>query len=1416
MDKKKKTLLKSAVFGLTAIATSLTIGLSAGCANGNGGSSSGKEDDKTTTKIDEQTIKNGNFEYYSDNKGLYPISNPDNWTRGSTGNSSASMSGVINTRKDRWDYITDISFSKTLEDNDDLESTDENKKDYNGALADDLPYKNTHTALDENADSAEVGDPKAYIDNPLTHKYSYNADGEIIDDDGNVVTTYSDEDGNVFFDSEFKEPVDTSVLMLHNYRRDDYYGAETFYTSSTTISLEANTAAEISLWVKTSDMYFGGSSKKEERENARIEFDRGAYIKVNTKVGGNDLDAFVIKNINTEQLNPAVTKTVDGEEVIDYANWENNGWVQYTVYVAASTFATTTVNLVLGLGEHEAGTVEGYAFFDDVTITKYVNTAAMEKATGYGDKIHEPDGDDQRDANVSYPLAPKAQNEFRVDVQKVQTNEPDFSGIKPEVYNYNFEDRHFLIDFANSAFKSSNTIALNTENVTAGLTVEDTNTGKFVCAEKTEDNTYKTNGLGGISDPNDKLYLPGGLRNNAINIKSDILATTTVGSEDGWAFNAIDTEYSDILTDGLKTATSLPGAGSTADALVMLSAYGAAYEAHITDDSFSLADGEYKLVSFWIKTSDMSGKTAATVTVKGLEGDDKDIKSSFTVDTTTLSKVTIGEGEEKDEDAYKGWARCFIRVSNTSKVKDTDKKFEIVVNFGNTSLSGTTKSSYKAGWLALTNLSVMELDEDVYGYTSGSSQTATIAFTETAEKNSHKFDTELGEKNEIKTDLAIPSSYTGVNGGSKFVAPEDNAVKLDSYHDANKNDFAGLLSSENFGNYEDRTWYKILSDIEEKNLASHNNNLWNAAFGYRTVQPLLIVNSERTFTDTETKTDESKIFNYGYIGKSQSVSANSYKAVSVRVKASSGAIASVYLVEDKSGGAPLTYVTPEYNFWYDADGNILKGEPDKDAKPAQQKENIAYKLRKDGLYENGDGKLYANFYNLTKQYDISFEHRDFYKKVGDNYVRVNYEDLVMGETYYADDQGVDYAPHYLVAGGKENNKVYLYSGEGTGSNATYYYVENGKANKSKLVYGVDTTGATAKMRYDNGVNSSTPYQFTIDTVANPDYANKWITVTFYVHSGSEAKNYKLELWSGKREEISSYAGTNSSYVVFDYSDLSASLDQTAYDGLVQQYTDNIVAEYKNAIFAGDPDAELDNNDANIAELEKKAGEKIGLYDYEAAYYTFSLYDSEAFIPFNGEINTEDTGYDFNYTESKESLAYLKVVDDNLPHGSSDAAETYNMSAFIDYSIIDKDVKIIGEPTASGSDSNDNDGNTNSGDRANVWLLASSIILVAAMIIAIAALFIKDFFKKHKGKKSSSKNSYNFNKNKRYVKKYVKANGEAPVIEEGEFDESLLSDEVKNETPAEKVDEPAPAVEETPAEEATPTEEEKPADDGKEE
>ncbi|MCM1546094.1 MAG: hypothetical protein NC033_03555 [Clostridiales bacterium] len=1398
MNNKKRTFLKSAVIGVTAIATSLTIGFSAACSTGSGSSSSDTDDDKTTTKIDEQTIKNGNFEFYSDNKGIYPISNPDSWSRGSNGNSSSSISGVIDTGKEHWDYITDPDLPQTLEDNDDLESGDENKKDYNGALADDLPYKNPHEATDS---SSEDENAKDYIENPFTHKYRYDADGKILDENGDEVTTYEDDDGNLYLDEEHKTPLETSVLMIHNYRRNDYHGAETYFSSSTTVTLEANTAAEISMWVKTTELYFSGA----DTTRKPVTFDRGAYIKVNTQVGGNSLDAFEIKNINTEQLieTPYLsTENEDDEKVIDYANWENNGWVKYTVYVAASSFSATSVSITLGLGEDEANTVEGYAFFDDVSIKKYKSVDDMKDSDAYKGATFKEEDDENNGvfANVSYPLSPDAKSEFRVDKESYKTNDTTGGGIiTDKVYENNFADRVFFIDFASYNTEKNKPVPIGSENVTAGLTVDDTNTGKYVCTEyNSASNAYKTN----LDVPEYAgLYIPSALRTKPLQIGDDIIATTTVGSAADWEFSAIETKYALTLTNALKSAPDLPGAGENPAALVMLSASGAAYEAHITDDSFVLNDDGYMLISFWIKTSAMDGKTAATVTVKGTEGDDKDITSSFTVDSTTLSKVTIGEGEDKIEDAYNGWARCFVRVSNTSKDKENAKPFEIVVNFGNTSIRDTNKSAYNYGWVALTNISVMELDEDVYGYTSNSSQSATIEFTEETEKTTHLFDTEQGEKNEIKDDLATPSSYTGVNGASKSINP-DSVIELDGYHDSNKNDYAGLLSKDNFENYSDCMWYNVLQTIEQDNLAEHDNNLWNAVFGERTVQPLLIVNTLRKKADNSAFGD--KRYNYGYIGNSASVSSDGYTAVSVRVKASDGAVANVYLVENKTGGEVLSYKTPKYNFWYDADGNILKHEPAENETLAEQKENIAYTLRKDGLYENGDGKLYANFYNLTRHYDRSFEHEKFFDESGTQlvYSEKNIKDDTI---YYGDAAKTKYAPHYLIAGGKENNKVYLYN-SGIGDEATYYYVEDGVANKNKLVSGIEYGGETGvELRYDNTENDgviSTPYQFTIDTVEHPEYADKWITVTFYIHAGAESKDYKLELWSGSRDKESDYETgdyAKDSYVIFDYSDLSSSLSQTTFDGLVNGYVSDIKAKYNEKIF--ELGKELPDNDANINELKEIAEGEVDIYGYEADYYTFSLFDSAAFIPFNGEINTDDTGYSFDYTESVESLAFLKVVDNCLPYGSEDEPEAYTMSAFIDYSVIDKDVDIIGEPTAPGAGDSDSE-TTASGDSVNVWLLASSIVLVVAIFVAIAAIFIRDFVKKHKGKKTSGKNSYNFNKNKRYVKKYVKANGEAPVVEDGEIDESLLSDKPEekptaNDGAADAV-ETVEAVEETPA------------------
>ncbi len=1320
--KKRRTKFRTAALGFAAIATSLLIGMTSACASNK--DEDDKEEETTKTEIDEQEIQNGNFEFYDDNDGIYPISTPDNWSGGTKGNSSDSKSGIIDTAKDRWDYITAADFGKKLEDNEDLDSDDENKLDYNGVTKDDLLYRDPHKALTTNPSDTDL----TMINNPLTHKYAYDAEGNMTNQ------TYKDKDGNLFLDEALTDPVETSVLMLHNFRKNYYTGTESYFKSATTLTLEANTACEISLWVKTSNLTFDGT----DASRTPVVSERGAYIQVDTEVGGNALDKFLIKNIDTETLNNKSD------------SYENNGWIQYTVFVEASSFADTTVTLTLGLGEDDIYTVEGYAFFDDVQFKKYSNVNELKKATA--------NFDDLTKDTMYCPLAAETTSEFRVDSESVKTNDEsgDITTVSKPHYSAN---RHFFIDFAKTTAEGTSVALKNNANLKAGYTVEETTTGKYVCSQNTIGKLDLTQLDGNIDAAH---FIPNGIKNK-INVTSDIItAFDGINSED-WTCG-LGTEYDAVINNALKSASALPGA--TGQAMLMLSARGAAYEAQLTDDSFSLENGQNALITFWLKTSDMSGKTAATVTA--VAENDKTNSSQFTLDTTTVAAVEI-DGKE----VYDGWVRCFVRVSNTSE-EEGAKSFKIKINLGTTSIKGSSVSDYNSGWLAVANMSVMrDLDEDVFGYSSGVSNCATLEFKEKAVNNSYVFDSELGDKNVIETALAAPSSYTGVNGASTYVSPSYKPVTEDD--ESNNNEYAGLMNKENFANYADCGFYGALKTITGQ---TDSAKLWQAVAGEYTVQPLIIVNN----------VNEGKYNNYGYIAKSAvSVAENGYTAISVKVKASTGAVANIYLVEanDKTNSV-ASYSIPEYSFWYDDDGNILKGEPDEDAPRAEKKANIAYTLRSDGLYEK-DGVLYANFYNLSKFYDRKYEHvNDFWldgKKVA-------FEDLKTGVDYFNSDASA-YAPHYLVASQKGNNKVYEYK-EGLGKDAVYYYMEKGVANTSKLVHAIDTE--YAKPRYT--ASDAVPYQFTIDTNKNPEYADKWLTVTFNVHAGSEAKNFKLELWSGDRANKTTDA-TAASYVLFDYS--GASLDATSYSSNLSAYTDQITADYRDILDRNG--ISLEDNDGSIDDLEALAGadKRSALFRYIASYYAFSLYDSSAFIPFNAETADDPkAGYSYSYSDYQKSLAFLKVEDD----------ENAMLSAFIDYSVIDKDIEIIGAPTVETDD--DHTHTDTEGSSSNVWLLAASIALVVAIFITIVALLIKDFLKKHKKKKTSGKNSYNFNKNKRYVKKYVKANGEAPETQEADVDESLLSDKPEKDENADgDTDEAENTAEELPEEK---NEEAKPKED----
>jgi len=1291
MKKKRLSKFKSAAIGFTAIAMSLCIGLTAACSSNSNSSTDDDDDDNAKTKQDLQDIKNGNFEFYDDNDGLYPISSPNNWSSGTDGNSSASMSGIIKTDKAGWDYLTDPDLPQTLEDNDDLDDDDDNKKDYGGALTDDMLYKNSHDDEDD----------REYISNPYTHAYSYNENGDVLDKDGNKVTTYSDDDGKLYLDEELKTPLETSVLMIHNYRKNYFTGTETYYASSTTISLEANTACKISVWVKTSDLYVDDSSG----ERSAVTCDRGAYIKVDSNVGGNSVDSFMIKNINTEQLNKGKLQV------------ENNGWIQYTVYVEASSFATTTVTLTLGLGENgENGvyTVEGYAFFDDITFEKYLNLDELkEKNTTFDEDIRTADTSTSA-RNTAFPLEPDAETTFRVDTFTGTTNSKDNpASSQVQTNTYNSADTSFFIDFASSTTATG--VELKSGNVSGGLTVEKTTTGKYISSKNSTSSLLKN--VTALENGAANAYLSSNLKyNNGFDISEDFIATVSI-LDGSWTF-PVTTELGTLLTSKLKSAVNLPGAGDSTTALVMASMWGAPYEAVISDDSFVISDDGYALISFWVKTSDFDGNTAMTVTA--VDANDDANSANFTVDSTTMSTTDIGD----NEDVYDGWVQCFVKVSNTS-AETTDKQFKLKINLGTTTIKGMTYTDGYKGWVALTNLSIMNLDEDVYSYTSDLSNSAELTFTEATETTLDVFDSEQGSNNAIKSDLAIPSSYTGTYS---------KVVDTDKF----TNDYSGLLNKENLDSYKDKGWYNELNTLVGLSGLT-NEEIWNKVVGEYSVQPLLIVNTVKAFDDA------TKIYNYGYYKTSTStVSADSYSAISVRVKASAGAIAAVYLVDADDN--VITYETPKYNFWYDDNGNILKGEIDEDATKEEKTANIAYKLREDGLYEkneNSDGTLYANLYNLTKYYDVRYEQEEFYDESGN---LVAYQNLVTGNTYYANKDKTAYAPHHLVASENGNYKVYEYA-EGIGDNATYYYMEDGVANKSKVVHGLDTS--IAQIRYENLPTSE--HMFVIDTTTaeGAKYADKWVTITFNIHTGASELEYRLELWSGYRGEASSYTSTDTSYVLFDYS--SYSIDSSTYSERLTYYTNEIIAEYKEQLTS-----ELPDNDQNISALEELAGAeltatvKAKMFNYSAMYYTFSLYDTSAFIPFNGETS-DDSGYSYVYSDYSESLAYFTVED------ATDENDIH-FTAFADYSVVDKDIEIIGKPTVDDDDDDDDDNTTSSSD-TNVWMLVASIALVVAILIALIAMIVTPLIKKFRGRKRAGKNTYNFKKNKRYVRKYVKANGE---------------------------------------------------------
>ena len=658
-----------------------------GCADK---SQSDDDDETTPDKTDTQTFANADFEYFDDSDGEYLIATPDNWTLSSQGSSSRSKSGVVDTAADWGEKFV---YARTeYEKQQDEDNEEEEPDEYYTDITEDY-----HVPGWDLADAARGED-----DDDLTYE-------NISADDIDKVNPKTH-----FAEGENKE--DTHVLMLHN-NRSDGYGTAARYEHSGTISLEAGSAAMLSVWVKTYGMTYN--------ENTAVDGDRGAYIQIQSTVGGSEQDPLLVKNIDTEKLNP------DGE---------NNGWVQFTFYVQGSTYAATSFNIYLGLGRINAVSgnyyeyVQGYAFFDDIGFAR-MTAEEYEKAVGASD------------VNDSFALDASAK-----------------------------DGDSCTVDINSSSYRK---FAITLDNITDG--VHSFSLSSFDVKETVSD-VKDANG-----DPYGLDHYLGEdanlLRDNGDAARSGIKKAADILNEaNGYAPSVCSDfeKFTSLFGEDEPVYMIYSGKGAPYTASVSESGVQGA------DKLFTLSEGEHLMIRFMLKTSELNGGTGATVTLINYDSlstvgaldtttaatidlkddahTDEDILDGWQLcafyvtndtekDLTFSLEFSFGPTDIVDL-SYSSYADGYAAFTALEYASLTDEEYELATT---SSLSNTTQVSLVDSPLN-TDSSVV-FDEPSYPQTSTDSSP-------------------------IETGFANLKNYKGVYGNSRYVGGTDLTSSVNEYKEA--------------------------------------------------------------------------------------------------------------------------------------------------------------------------------------------------------------------------------------------------------------------------------------------------------------------------------------------------------------------------------------------------------------------------------------------------------------------------------------------------------------------------------------------------------------------------------------------------------------------------------------------------------
>lgn len=1152
---------------LSAMMLSSVAALTACGGGGDDSSSSSSSTSTEATVNDTQKVKNGGFETFNTNDGKNAIgTNVTGWgtvnkLSTSTGSSldSQAESGIIDTDAEAWKTLTGSYFNNPDDVKDLTETEAEN-------LWEDLTTKDKLAYYDA---WKEANKDKKITDELKDFYTAFNVDSTDIPDCKNPGTHLKEGDEG------YGE--DTNVLMIHNEypakNADATYkgvGTAQKFTSTSTVTVEAGTAAYFSVWVKTQDLM-----STDTHGNMQEAVGKGAYISVNHSVGGKSLPGYKVENINTENMDLSDT----------------NGWKQYTFYLKGSSYATTTFTIELGLGQG-GGTdrlqyVNGYAFFDDIECD--VVTAAE-----YHDFLTNAGIDESEAAAFDWTKEQKT-----VDVSKITDKDT------------------FAMNFY-GAFEETSVL----DNVSVTATEGKAN-GETVTSVKGQNPAaWLGDGFDGTNDVDGNKVFE--------NLEAIGETAETTGNK---YLKAIYEDYFQN-DDYFKTNPEI----ENESVLLLLSTQGAAYTA-TSNYVFNFVDPEdntkyvdYLAISFFVKTSDMKGITGGGVTIN-----DGDNKTSFaTLDTTSITAVEIG-GEE---DYYDGWQQCFFFVENTSENKDAT--FTLSFNLGPTAIdSDVKKANFAIGFAAFTDFRVYAMTADEYESATDGSYSKLVQVTgktETEAEGDSGFDSATAvPTGAIEEGIAHPRNYKGVYSDSYYVnqpTKNESAEVIAQKTAINQHESAGLLNKEYFLEYFTTTdapvWMQQLTKWSGKDTASE---VWSSIFGNAT-QPLMIINNGAS--------DKA----YGYIGKSTTISANTYQAISVRVKvAGANTKAYVYLIDmDDTTYSSTLSIGGNLTYWYDANGNICTGDP------SERTSEVAFKLQSNGLYQVNPRWSQASTIADKSAY---YANLDAYTELDEN------GNKLVGENGASH----QYSDSWKNEG--EDGIAYYYNAE----NNTYY------ADRAKTIPVINlSTVSSLPARYAAQAEKDMFFEV-------GDTNGEWATVTFYVHTGSDAKNYRLEVWSGERNGAANPTATmdEASYVLFDCNNPGDA--STNMPDLLEEYEDK------------------------VADGDKFEG-------------VFSYFDTDKFLRYNSSLDDKGYGnlYADNYdaTAQTEGIAYLKHVENG----------SYTM--FADYSFTEQTVTADSPDDGTNDDTNDDESDV---EGTNPWMAAASIILAVVLLAAVGVIIVRKVVKK---------------------------------------------------------------------------------------